>query len=381
MHATVCRTNLAYQRYWEGRTQLQTLTSKLSDVAALGITLDSLPYSLRPTKELLLEHWRFKVVYVHLISLLHAVALATLRKDYKLKNLEVRRLHLRRKLQCTTMRLFTFFLDSNAACAVHMRSVVCSMQRFAGLGPLARRLKSSSFCFHAGTPAAVSASSESSPRLQGMTELPTLQGHDSGIAVHAELQPLRTGGNAIDTSDALDTPPSVPLGNIWGSDDIDLLPTHHKQSKHRKYRMSCFNRCRRALTSFLNMFILSASPAAFMLQANSNQPALVPSRSTCTILAHRRSSPINCMCLKAQWWCQMPLCCDRPGAAFECAPGAVCCQHHWGACMQGQEMRRRRDGMHAVSCRCCTMYQSGRATSWWLQSQMSRGLTHALRTQ
>lgn len=35
------------------------------------------------------EHWRFKLLLMHLISLMHGVALARLRSDYKLSNLEV----------------------------------------------------------------------------------------------------------------------------------------------------------------------------------------------------------------------------------------------------------------------------------------------------
>lgn len=39
--------------------------------------------------EIVREHWRFKMLLIHLISLMHAVALARLRSDYKLTNLEV----------------------------------------------------------------------------------------------------------------------------------------------------------------------------------------------------------------------------------------------------------------------------------------------------
>lgn len=35
------------------------------------------------------DHWQFKVLVMHLISLMHGVALARLRRDFKISNLEV----------------------------------------------------------------------------------------------------------------------------------------------------------------------------------------------------------------------------------------------------------------------------------------------------
>lgn len=57
-----------------------------------GVALDSVECSAPgPDYPIKLQaHWNFKLVLVHLVSLLHAVALSTLRADFKLFNLEVR---------------------------------------------------------------------------------------------------------------------------------------------------------------------------------------------------------------------------------------------------------------------------------------------------
>ena len=77
------RNNLSYGRYWEGRTQLQQMTAKLSDAVRASI-------KWRPPEEEVEEHRWFCDTLVHLISLFHAVALATLRGDYDMENLVVR---------------------------------------------------------------------------------------------------------------------------------------------------------------------------------------------------------------------------------------------------------------------------------------------------
>lgn len=90
MPFVVCRSNLSYNRYWEGRTQLQKLASKLSDIVVQALTFDyeTLPRDI--SEEALLAHWRFRDNFIHLVSLLHAVALLTLRTDYNMENLSVR---------------------------------------------------------------------------------------------------------------------------------------------------------------------------------------------------------------------------------------------------------------------------------------------------
>ena len=44
--------------------------------------------------EILKDYWQFKLLVMHLISLMHGVALARLRRDFKLSNLEVQLLPL-----------------------------------------------------------------------------------------------------------------------------------------------------------------------------------------------------------------------------------------------------------------------------------------------
>lgn len=92
MHgASGCRSNLSYGRYWEGRTQLQQLTSKLTDAVVMSLQFDrtSVP-AVGATQEQIDAHDWFRDTFVHLISLMHAVALATLREDFDMENLVVR---------------------------------------------------------------------------------------------------------------------------------------------------------------------------------------------------------------------------------------------------------------------------------------------------
>ena len=89
--AYTCRSNLSYGRYWEGRTQLQQMTSKLTDAVVMSLQFDrtAVPKS-GATREQIEQHDWFRDTMVHLISLMHAVALATLRDDYDMENLVVR---------------------------------------------------------------------------------------------------------------------------------------------------------------------------------------------------------------------------------------------------------------------------------------------------
>jgi hypothetical protein len=86
----LCRSNLSYQRYNDGRKFLQTLTSKLTDVATLGVAFDVQACHKDPTEAQHAAHQRFKNNFIHLISLMHAVALAVLRDDYDMENIIVR---------------------------------------------------------------------------------------------------------------------------------------------------------------------------------------------------------------------------------------------------------------------------------------------------
>lgn len=84
------RTQLAYSRYWEGRTQLQTLTSKLTDFIVQCDTFDRMSLPDKPTDDERAAYSHFRDTLVHLVSLLHAVALATLRDDFDMENIKVR---------------------------------------------------------------------------------------------------------------------------------------------------------------------------------------------------------------------------------------------------------------------------------------------------
>lgn len=66
------------------------MTSKLSDAAVLALTFDREAVAkVNPTEEQVKEHQWFRDTVIHLCSLLHAVALATLRTDYNMENIVV----------------------------------------------------------------------------------------------------------------------------------------------------------------------------------------------------------------------------------------------------------------------------------------------------
>lgn len=71
----VFRTNLTYERFWEGRTAIELMTSKWSDVALQSLVFDS-PLCKTPQQDP--EHVRFMRQLLSALSLLHAVALASL---------------------------------------------------------------------------------------------------------------------------------------------------------------------------------------------------------------------------------------------------------------------------------------------------------------
>jgi hypothetical protein len=84
-----CRTELAFRRFWEGHTELQTFASKLTDVVVQCVTFDRTCLPVGATDKQVESHERFRDTLVHLISLLHAVGLETLREDYDFDNLRV----------------------------------------------------------------------------------------------------------------------------------------------------------------------------------------------------------------------------------------------------------------------------------------------------
>lgn len=69
----VFRSSLAYSRFWEGRTELETMSSKWGDAALLSVVFDNASGDdVVPSK----NHWRWQLL--SLSSLLHGMALATL---------------------------------------------------------------------------------------------------------------------------------------------------------------------------------------------------------------------------------------------------------------------------------------------------------------
>ena len=78
------RANLAYSRFWEARTALQRMSSSWADVGTMTIAFDENAKDLEDYKE-------WKEDFVHLVSLLHALAILCLRCDQELENLVERK--------------------------------------------------------------------------------------------------------------------------------------------------------------------------------------------------------------------------------------------------------------------------------------------------
>lgn len=66
---------------------MQVFASKLTDVVVQCSTFDQASLPVAATQEEIEGHVRFRDTLVHLVSLMHAVGLATLREDYDLDNL------------------------------------------------------------------------------------------------------------------------------------------------------------------------------------------------------------------------------------------------------------------------------------------------------
>lgn len=81
------RNNFAYHRFWEGRTQLQLMDSKWIDVATQAIYFDRGTVPSDATDEQIEACRDFCETFSHLMSLLHALALQNLRRDWDLDNL------------------------------------------------------------------------------------------------------------------------------------------------------------------------------------------------------------------------------------------------------------------------------------------------------
>ncbi len=74
------RSNLAYGRFWEGRTAVQNMGAAWAEVGSLVISFDSASKGRR-------DYAEWKADFVHLLSLMHALAVMSLRTDADLTNL------------------------------------------------------------------------------------------------------------------------------------------------------------------------------------------------------------------------------------------------------------------------------------------------------
>ncbi|GMH38627.1 hypothetical protein BSKO_06511 [Bryopsis sp. KO-2023] len=83
----VFRSNFGYGRYWEGRTNLQLMSAKWADavIQVLNFDFGTLPLDIDEAGKIRAR--KFADTYVHLISLMHGVAVQNLRRDWDLDNL------------------------------------------------------------------------------------------------------------------------------------------------------------------------------------------------------------------------------------------------------------------------------------------------------
>eukprot|EP01051_Picozoa_sp_SAG22_P003125 SAG22_NODE_148_length_17459_cov_18.266359_6_plen_234_part_01 len=78
----VIRGNLAYNRYWDARTEVQKMSVAWADLAGLAVAFD-----VAAKGQAAEEYWQWKRDLLHLLSLQHALAVLALRTDIQLRNL------------------------------------------------------------------------------------------------------------------------------------------------------------------------------------------------------------------------------------------------------------------------------------------------------
>lgn len=67
------------------------MTSKLTDCVVMALKFDRETISKEnPTQQQIEDHRWFRDTMIHLVSLMHAVALGTLRTDFNMENIVVR---------------------------------------------------------------------------------------------------------------------------------------------------------------------------------------------------------------------------------------------------------------------------------------------------
>ena len=74
------RSNLAYSRFWEGRTAVQNMGAAWAEVGSLVVAFDSAAKGRD-------DYGEWKADFVHLLSLIHALAVMSLRTDADLSNI------------------------------------------------------------------------------------------------------------------------------------------------------------------------------------------------------------------------------------------------------------------------------------------------------
>lgn len=85
----VFRCNLSYNRYWEGRTGLQAMTARWLDASIQIVSFDRRSKTDEDEDDECMDPagYRFRRLFLHLISLLHATCCQALRRDCDLGNL------------------------------------------------------------------------------------------------------------------------------------------------------------------------------------------------------------------------------------------------------------------------------------------------------
>ena len=87
--ALVFRTNVGYNRYWEGRTQAAQMASKWGDAAAGALSYDM--HARDDNEEIVRARAEWQALLIHRFSLLHALAMQYVRRERDLDTLSLAR--------------------------------------------------------------------------------------------------------------------------------------------------------------------------------------------------------------------------------------------------------------------------------------------------
>ena len=86
--ALVFRTNVAYNRYWEGITAFKTFTAKWGDAASFVLSFDQHSLGSGNAEANAETRQLYAALVVHRFSLMHALACAHLRREGPLRRME-----------------------------------------------------------------------------------------------------------------------------------------------------------------------------------------------------------------------------------------------------------------------------------------------------